>query len=326
MTALGEAAVYMTTFSAAARELLLSSHAASVWPVLIVPALVYGLSRPLSGRIKRMAPAKACTVWLAFCAAAAPGLTFLGLAVFTLSGFNFRITPGSSWACFLHCYGLACVFLAVVARAALVVGRHAALPGIVALTEDPSPRLAALGTALRLPVREVPTDGLVCVVAGILRPVVCVSRGTLAVLSDDELRAALLHERAHWRRHDTLLTAIALFLNECSILPVRHAFEEYRRAVEFAADHEATKDTPPFALASALLSCARHRLHSPAAISLAGQNLNERVAALLGTGCREQSGFRQSFWALALLAGAMGSASLPYTIRMLEALFCGGKG
>jgi Zn-dependent protease with chaperone function len=326
MTALAWAVLSMTAFGEAARKLLLSSHATSVWPLLVVPGLVYGFSRPLSARIARMAPANGWTVWLAFCAAAAPGVTFLGLAVFTLSGFNFRVTPGSSWACFVHCYGLAALFLVVVARAAFVVGRHAQIRRLLALAGDPSPRLAILGAALHLPVREVPTDDVVCLMAGILRPVVCVSRGTLAALSDDEMRAALLHERAHWRRHDTLRASIALFLNECSILPVRRAFTEYRRAAEFAADQEATKETHPFTLASALLRCARYRLNSPAAISLAGHNLNERAASLLGVGPGEHSGFLERFCTMALLVGVMGLASLPYFVRMLEALFCAGKG
>jgi hypothetical protein len=316
----------MTGFVQPAVRLLVSSYGTSVWPLVVVPALVYELSRPILSMIDRMALGSLWPERLAFCAAVTPGLAFMGLAPFTLKGFDFQMAL-HSWTCFIHCYGLAFIFLAAPGRAAAVYyRRHRQISQLLALAENPSSRLAALQSELQIPVRELPTKEPACFLVGIFHAVVCVSRGALASLSDDQLRAALLHERAHWRRRETLRASIAMLLNECTVLPVRSALDQYRRCVEFIADHETLKDAHPVTLASALLAFARFPLNAPPAVNLAGQNVKDRVSLLLGVAPRKSEVFLDKPFAVALLAAEVSLAFLPYLIHAVARLLCATGG
>lgn len=156
---------------------------------------------------------------------------------------------------------------------------------------------------------------------GIFHHVACASSGALASLSDDELRAALLRERAHWRRRETLRASIAMFLNECAVLPVRNALYQYRRCVEFIADRETLKDAHPVTLASVLLAFARFPLNSPTAANLTGQNVKDRVSLILGVAPQKGEVFPEKPCAVvALLTAEVSLAFLPCWIHTVECL------
>lgn len=310
-------------------KLVLASHATSFWPLLVVPALVYALSRPVLAALCRMDPRNHSAARLAFCASITPGLAFVGLTALTLKRFDFQMVlhPWASWGCFAHCFGLASIFLAVPLRAAILLHRrYRAASGLLALAENPSPRLAAFQTELQVPIRELPASEPACFLAGLLHPVVCVSRGALAVLRDEELRAALLHERAHWRRRETLRASLAMFLNECSVLPVRAALNQYRRCAEFLADRDTLKHAHPVTLASALLSFARFSVDSSLAVHLAGQTTADRVALLLGVESPAHEKSLDKAYAALLLVAAASLALTPFWIRILAGVLCGGHG
>lgn len=313
----------MTGLVLQAMKFLVSSHGSSVWPLIVVPIVVYGLSRPILAMIDRMTPGSPWSEHLAFWASIMPGLAFMGLAPFTLKTFDFKMAL-HSWTCSVHCYGLAFVFLAVPMRAVVIFyRRYREISRLLALAENPSPCLAALQAELHIPIRELPTNELACFLAGMFHAVVCVSRGASATLSYDELRAALLHERAHWRRRDTLRASIAMFLNECSILPVRDALDQYRRCTEFIADRETLKDACPVTLASVLVAFARFPGNSPAAVNLAGQNVSDRVSLLLGIEPCKHEGFLDRPYVVALLTAAVSLAFSPYWIQAMARLICG---
>ena len=315
----------MTGFFQQATKFLVSSHGSSVWPLLVVPVLVYALSRPILGIINRMSPRSPFSERLAFWIAVAPGLAFMGLAPFTLKAVDFPMALGS-WSCLIHCYGLAGIFLLVPIRAAVIFYRqYRATSRLLALTEDPSPRLAALQYELNIPIRELPTDEPTCFLTGVFHTIVCVSRGALAKLSNDELRAALFHERAHRRRRETLRASVAMYLNECSILPVRAALDQYRRCAEFIADQEALKHAHPVALASALLAFASVPLNSALTVNLAGQNVTDRVSLLLEAEPVKREGFLDKPCAVALLTAATSLAFVPCGISAVAHLLCGSS-
>jgi Zn-dependent protease with chaperone function len=93
--------------------------------------------------------------------------------------------------------------------------------------------------------------------AGYLRPSVYVSTGALAILSDDELAAVLVHEDHHRTLRDPLRLASSRILSQALFfLPALHSLgDRYRDLAEERADEAAVRaagDTGP--LASALLA------------------------------------------------------------------------
>jgi Zn-dependent protease with chaperone function len=120
-------------------------------------------------------------------------------------------------------------------------------------------------------------------VAGVLKPTVFISTGALAQLGDDELLAALSHERAHLRGHDTLSLAILSVLRDLAPWGRGVALEAFRAAREAAADRAAAAAAGPLNLAAALVALARPGgLKVAGALPMARQDgLRWRMQALL---------------------------------------------
>jgi Zn-dependent protease with chaperone function len=91
--------------------------------------------------------------------------------------------------------------------------------------------------------------------AGVCKPIVLVSESTVALLSRDELRVALEHERAHLGSRDNLKKLLFRF---CPF-PGMHRLERaWSQATELAADDAAVSSLDDaVALASALVKLAR---------------------------------------------------------------------
>lgn len=87
-----------------------------------------------------------------------------------------------------------------------------------------------------------------------LRSRLVLSRGVLAVLTEDELRAVLAHEQAHLdQRHDlVVLPFVALVASFPRLAPVRAAREAVSLLVEMLADDRAVRRHDRSALARAL--------------------------------------------------------------------------
>jgi hypothetical protein len=116
--------------------------------------------------------------------------------------------------------------------------------------------------------------------AGYLRPAVYVSRGTVELLSAEELHAVLAHEHHHLQARDPLRFAVARILSQALFfLPVLRALgNRYGELAEMTADDAAVRSSRGQAgpLASALL--AFHGGGPPHAAGIS----NDRVDSLLG--------------------------------------------
>lgn len=113
--------------------------------------------------------------------------------------------------------------------------------------------------------------------AGLLRPRIYVSTGTLRALGSDELDAVMAHEAHHARLHDPLRVLIARVLSDALFfLPaVRRLADRYSALAELAADSAAVRARGTQPLASALLA---FEAADPAVVGIAP----ERVDHLLG--------------------------------------------
>jgi Zn-dependent protease with chaperone function len=122
-------------------------------------------------------------------------------------------------------------------------------------------------------------------VAGLVRPRIVVSAGALTLLDDDELEAALDHERAHIvRRHRfVMLVAVAFAALGRAVPGTRRALGELGFHLERDADRWALRQrNDRLALASAICKAATAEpLGSPAFAALGSSGVRERLSQLL---------------------------------------------
>ena len=127
-------------------------------------------------------------------------------------------------------------------------------------------------------------------IAGVIHPTLIVSRRVIGGLSQEQLSAALQHERAHWAAHDNL-KRLALRVAP-RILPFTHGFVRIERAwskfTEWAADDRSVAGDPArsVVLASTLVRVARMSSALPPAPLVSslladGHDLSARVNRLL---------------------------------------------
>lgn len=133
-------------------------------------------------------------------------------------------------------------------------------------------------------VAALPTPALT---AGIIRPLIYVSRDLLVILSRDELIAVLAHEGAHLRRRDPLRLSLLRFL-ACTLFwipAVRRLADDVADEAEVLADDQARKDRP-LVLATAILRLAGRphvRVLPPATVGFVRPTLlDRRVRRLAG--------------------------------------------
>ena len=146
--------------------------------------------------------------------------------------------------------------------------------------------------------------------ASIVKPQIYVSSGALAVLSDEEIRAVIEHERHHRARRDPLrLLAVRVMGEALFFLPaLGRLAERYAALAELAADEAAVALTHRRSLASALLVFGK--LEPDAGVVGIAP---ERVDHLLGEPARWQI-------SLSLIAGsalaALGVVALALTLAI----------
>jgi hypothetical protein len=127
---------------------------------------------------------------------------------------------------------------------------------------------------------------IVLAVAGLRRPRVLVSAGALLELGDDELAAALAHERAHIeRRHRYVLVYAELCEAVARVVPgTRRALNELAFHLERDADRWAlARRVDRAALAAALTKAVQVRVEPRAvAMPLGGGGVQQRVDEIMG--------------------------------------------
>jgi Zn-dependent protease with chaperone function len=229
----------------------------SLCAVVLLPIGAWLSCRCVAPAVVLMKDAAAWQAPLAAATAALPGALFVVLSIGALFG-------GIGSACLALPAGrlvfglLIATMIGALARAVwLAMSRAIGVRRLVASSSDPSPRLRAIASAVDVRARELPESAPICALAGMTSPVVLVSAGALAAITDAELRAALEHERAHARRGDQLLAAALTFLVDLLPLPAADLIATYRTARELAADEDAARATDADSLAGALIEFAR---------------------------------------------------------------------
>ena len=214
-------------------------------------------------------------------AACMPGIVTLSLLSFS-AGCVFHAVP-DDFDCHMEMYGPLCIVAVLVFRAAaLWTYRALTVRRLLATTNPPSEMLLHIAEGLNIPLAELPTRVPVCMVVGARSPRVVVSTGMLSAFSEEEMRAALWHEKGHIERGDTRYNVLISFFSECGVWPVRNALRQYRQACEELADQRAIQEVNGLVLATTLIRFARNSWHLPFAEALAENvDLEARVRILL---------------------------------------------
>ncbi|MQA74321.1 MAG: M48 family metalloprotease [Solirubrobacterales bacterium] len=144
-------------------------------------------------------------------------------------------------------------------------------------------------------VQVVDGDRPIAFCAGALHPRIYVSAGSLARLTDGELRAIVAHERHHQQSRDPLrILLVRVLADALFFLPtLRLLAERYRQLAELAADDAAAGAHGRSALASALLRFGERRGEAAPVAGIAPERVDHllgatprwrlSVSALLGT-------------------------------------------
>jgi len=254
--------------------------------MLFVPPLAWLGVRALAPVIFGMNADRPWQAALAALAAAMPGIIFAITAIVGMAG-------GIASGCLRYSAGRA-VFTTIAVLATLsfaratwlAIRRSAELSTLLRSSENPStPGLVRAAATIPAPVRELPYDVPFCAVGGNRAPVLLVSVGTMASLSEPQLRAALWHEYAHVLRRDPLTTLVVTFFSDLLPLGTDDLVRLYRQAREFVADAYARGRADPHDLADAVVVMARAVRPGLAFAALASEGgLRARVDALFVEG------------------------------------------
>jgi Peptidase family M48 len=286
----------------------------------LVAAAFVGILLPHVLRLERADPAPAAVLWAA--ALGLRALVVLGsvAAALVLLHPAHLLRAFADWPCAPH-HRLAGHALAAAGGLALVISVVWALWRVVQATV--AVRRLVRTAVGRGPQGSVIVGGeeVVLAVAGLARPTLLVSAGALARLDDDELAAAIAHERAHIRRRHRF---VLLFAELCRAigrpLPgTAQAVRELRFHIERDADRFAVRGRDDrLALASAICKAATAAATHPGLASLGGDGTAARVRELLGDAAPHRHGRRLRALAAGAAALAVGAAlSLPAAVSGL---------
>lgn len=221
--------------------------------MIVVPVVLWIGVRLLATRIIALDGDPRWQAPLAAIAAALPGAAFGALALEAI-----LTAPHSQCLAFVSgriIFGvlIALAIAAFVRAAWLSWSQHAEVRKLIATSRPPSARVAAIASDIGLSVRSLPGSDAICALGGTMFVSVLLSQDAERRLNDGELRAALLHERAHYDRGDQWLIALVTFASDALPLFVGDLIALYRRARELAADRDATRNGDGLDLASAIL-------------------------------------------------------------------------
>jgi Zn-dependent protease with chaperone function len=248
-----------------------------LWPLLLIPAFG-ALVRDLALRSPAQSRMGSVAHGLLLGAPGAIALVLIAYAVVDSTPPDKALRWSALW---MLAPGLGVVLLAF--AAARLWTRASKIRALFKASAEPGPELAALSHELGLRIRGIESADAACFVAGFLRPTAFVSQGVIAALTEAELKAVLLHERAHVRAFDTVWL---LFLSVlCDLRPVggRRAMKAFLAGLERLADVAAVRDCAPADLASAILRVQdQRRPGGDIALAVGGSgHLRWRIDALL---------------------------------------------
>lgn len=293
-----------------------------------VPFFTWLAIRAITPFITRMRDDAPWQAPLSAVASMAPGAMFLSIATIGLRG-------AASSGCLSFAWGriffgtIAVLFVAALIRASYRACRRIAqVRQLVATSHDPDPTLGAMAQRCGVRVRVLNVADAFCALAGIWRPVVLLSQGTLDRLNGQELEAALRHERAHAVRFDLMLAATLSFFADLLPLPGSILVETYAAAREVAADARAVRESPAHALASAIILLAR-KTTAPQGVAALAEDFSlvkRRVITLLEEGQQKADLRRNRIVASASLGAILSISFLPAVLSALNFYACIVKG
>ncbi len=289
-----------------------------VWPLVVLPAFSVGVGELIAARLTLRDP-----VWerrALLCLLSTPGVLWMTLTLG--AAITFERFPVHTWRCIVTIYGGVTVAALIGLRAtASQVRRSRGIARLRSVTVPPAQRLAAAAARCHIRVEQIDIDRPFCALVGVWRPRVVISRGAVDRLNDDELCAALQHERAHQSLHEVFWTALVALSADCSLFRARRAQVAYRRCREFVADDAAARRVAAVDLASALLAFSRGPA-TPMGVGFAdAADVPVRIARLLRPEHVPQRGRASA--AVAALA-ALGVAVLPVLFLVATRLCHGG--
>lgn len=253
----------------------------SLCALLSVPFLVTIAARLIAPAVASMTEDPLWQAPLAAITAALPGSVFLSIAIFGL-------VAGWGSTCMEFITGrvlyaaIALITMVALARASIAVSREVSqVRGLIAASHPASSRLARLACEAGVPARELHIEAPLFALAGLVKPVVLVSRDTLFRLSDAQIAAALQHEAAHRRRQDVPLALLLVFVSRLFPLSAAGITAIYHSAREAAADKIALRAVKRLDLAGAIAVMARARYTAAPALSGSG-DLHTRMQLLAG--------------------------------------------
>lgn len=292
----------------------------SICAALAVPISAWIALRLLAPLIQKMNGDWRAQASAAACAASIPGALFLFLVVYGLA-------TGASSVCMQTIPGrilfgaLVVMMLAAIARAIVQAVRRSHDASRTVATALPAPlRLARLAERAGVVAYLLPEDEQsIVMLYGDRTPAVYVSSKALHDLSDEELLAALHHERAHETRGDHRIAPVLYFLSDLLPLPVGDFVSTYRRSREFCADDYAVQRVAASDLASALLHMLAPQSAPPAhAAAFAEVTIaRDRLRALLLNHRPAPNHFYRAVVAAALVAIAAGGVAVPQVASLV---------
>lgn len=274
--------------------LLFASVWSTNWPLLALPLIAWIVACKTVPLLYRMAEDVTWQRRWAIHLSCLPGLVMFSLGISaSLALYKASIDSLLCVAVFLL---PVIIFSCALLRAlVLLAHRRHTLNILRSETMPPSLKLRRIADELQVVARELPEDGFACLVAGVFRPSIIISTGVVESLTDEEIRAVLLHERAHLMRRDTLYATLVTFIAECGLWPTTQALGVYRRSREIMADQLACRDIDPLLLASVLVRFAKgpqHRQLNFIENFADRSSISERVKLLIN---EETEGYRSPF-------------------------------
>ena len=301
---------------------------ASICGLILVPFLTWLGAHALAPYIVRMRDDVAWQAPLAAIAAIIPGAVFATLATIGLLGASSSGCLNFVWGRLLVGVIVTLAFLAI-GRATLKAYRNAVqVRRLIDVSRSPDSAIETIACRCGVKVRVLSYQEPFCALAGIWNPVVLISRGTLERLDDEELEAALRHERAHAIRFDLLLGAVLSFCADLLPLPASDLIETYAMARESAADEHAVRTCAPDALASAILSLAMTQTvpHGAAALAEDIRSIKNRVMRLADNNAASVDPRRRRIIATGLLATLLLLSFAPAVLSAFNYYTCTVKG
>jgi Zn-dependent protease with chaperone function len=297
-------------------DILFDGAFRNLWPLFVAP-LVAAL---ISDRTARMLP-RSPGAWIAAALLViAPAATAIGAFYPALSTWG-HILTWRGWVLMRVTPVIAIVLIGyALVRVAL---RQREVARLFRAATPAGPRLAAMAERLGIRAMTLPTAERECFVAGLLRPTAFLSRGALDALSDDELEAALCHERAHITGRDTLMLFALSFLRDLAPWGRGAALEAFQTAREATADRTAAARAGSLNLAAALVVLARPGPTPQGVLPMAKHdNLRWRMQTLLDA---DGAAPPQRSWARVAGGVGLNYALIAWPVAQFELmlLFCG---